>query len=96
MPAFFELLDKALLGYLVLSVGMVVMAVYSYSYFYQGSRSIYLMRRLPNRFELPRRCLTLPVAAILICMLAALGNGVLYYGIYRLLTPVECLPAGLW
>ena len=96
MPAFFELLDKSLFGYLVLSVGMVVMAVYSYGYFYRDSRSIYLMRGLPDRWELHRRCLPLPAVGILICTVTSLVNGMIYYGIYRLFTPVECLPAGLW
>ena len=96
MPAFFRLLDKSLLGYLVVAVGMLAMAGYSYGYFYQGSRSIYLMRRLPDRWELLRRCLTVPTVAILICCVTGLMNGLLYYGIYRIFTPSACLPVGLW
>lgn len=96
MPPFFELLDKALLGYLVLAVGMAVMAGYSYLYFYRDSRSIYLMRRLPDGKELPRRCLTLPAAGGAVCAAAAGLTGLIYYGIYVCFTPPACLPAGLW
>lgn len=96
MVPFFQLLDKALLGYLVVAVGMLAMAGYSYSYFYQGSRSIYLMRRLPDFWELPRRCLVVPGVGILICGGLALLNLALYYGIYIFFTPVECLPGVLW
>lgn len=96
MTPFFRLLDKSLLGYLIVAVGMLAMAGYSYSYFYQGSRSIYLMRRLPDRWELPRRCLALPGIGILLCVILALLNGWLYYGIYVFFTPPECLPGVLW
>ena len=96
MIPFFQLLDKSLFGYLVVAMGMLAMAGYSYSYFYRGSRSIYLMRRLPDVRELPRRCLVVPGVGILICGVSALLNGALYYGIYIFFTPVECLPGVLW
>ena len=56
-----ELLDQVMV---VLLLGMALtipLACYHYAYHYLGSRSIYLMRRLPNGWELWRRCLTVPV-----------------------------------
>lgn len=62
--------------------------------FYRGSKSIYLMRRLPDRWELPRRCAALPLLAlaaglVLTALLICLCN-LLYFRA----TPQQCLPAG--
>ncbi len=49
----------------------------NYMTFYRESKSIYLMRRIPDRWELPRRCAAVPLiglaaglilTAILICL----------------------------
>ena len=59
--------------------------------FLRGSRSDYLLRRLPDRRELARRAYALP----LLLILATLGTMVLalavYYAVYLALTPPECL-----
>lgn len=66
--------------------------VSAYRYHKKGSKSIYLMRRLPDRWELHRRCWGLPVvcwagsAALMGVLLA------LYFVIYLVFTPAECLP----
>lgn len=71
---------------------ILAVAVYLYLYFYRTSRSIYTMKRLPDRWELPRRCLTLPVGALLMAaVLTAALTGV-YYLIWRFCTPAACLP----
>ncbi len=96
MPDFFPLLGNALYGFLILSLCMLGFIVYHYAYHRQGSRSIYLMRRLPNRFELHRRCLTLPLLAALLSLLFALLLILLCYAIYMLATPRECLTPHQW
>ena len=71
---------------------ILAVAVYLYLYHFRTSRSIYTMKRLPNRWELPRRCLTLPVGALLTAaVLTAALTGV-YYLIWRFGTPAACLP----
>ena len=83
-------------GLVLIAVSMPFLALYFYSWHYQGSKSIYTMRRLPKRGELLRRCLTLP------CITAALSLAVIpvlstvYYGFYVLVTPAGHLPAGQW
>ncbi len=57
-----------------------------------GSRSIYLMRRLPNRWELWRRCLTAPLAILAADFLFAFALQGIYYLIYYFRTPAVCLP----
>lgn len=64
----------------------------NYRSHYMDSRSIYTMRRLPNRWELHRRCWTVPILAALAgAVLMGLLAG-LYYWMYLALTPDGCLP----
>ena len=73
-------------------VELVFTVVYFYFYHYQDSRSIYTMKRLPDRWELWRRCLTLPFWTVIISgVLVLLLTGV-YYLIYLKCTPAGCLP----
>lgn len=96
MPDFITLLDRYWAGFAVLAVCMLALMVYHYVYHWQGSKSIYLMRRLPNRGELHRRCLVLPLLAILLCILAAIILLLLFYGVYMAFTPNECLMPHQW
>jgi uncharacterized membrane protein YqhA len=83
-------------GFLILALCMLALIVYHYAYHYQGSKSIYLMKRLPNRWEMHRRCITLPLLAALICLIAAIAFLLIYFGIYMVFTPKECLTLGQW
>lgn len=56
-PAFF--------AFPLLMLAGLALAGYNWACFRRGSRSIYLMRRLPDRWELARRCLTIPLVLIL-------------------------------
>ena len=78
------------------SLCLVLLAAYHYAYHRQGSKSIYLMRRLPSKLELHRRCLTLPIAGILIALLTAFLLLLIYYAVYMNVTPAECLMPGQW
>ncbi len=96
MAPFGELLGTSLAGFVVLALVMLCFVLYHYAYFRQGSRSVYLMKRLPQRGEYLRRIWTVPV----LLALAALLLGVLFGGIYLLYylhrTPQECLPEQIW
>ena len=92
MPEFSILLGDALIGFLLVAIGMLAFGVYHYLYHCQDAKSIYLMRRLPNKWELHRRCLTIPVTAVMCCGLTALLLLGVYYGIYVYFTPKICLP----
>jgi len=96
MQDFDFLLDKALWGFFLLCFCLVLLAAYHYAYHRQGSKSIYLMRRLPSKLELHRRCLTLPIAGILIALLTAFLLLLIYYAVYMNVTPAECLMPGQW
>ena len=79
--------------FLVLALGQGVLAAAHYLWHYQGGRSIYRMRTLPQRFELARRCLSAPAAALGRCVLAAVAVAVLCALYYRVFTPAGLLPA---
>lgn len=96
MANFCDLMDGLLLGFVVLALSMAGVAVYHYIYHYQGSRSIYVMRRLRSRWELPRRCLAMPVMGAVSSGLIAFVLVLLYFGVYILFTPKACLQPGQW
>lgn len=65
-------------------------------YHIQKSKSIYLMRRLPDRWELTRRCWSL---TLMMVGLALVTYGLLLgvsWGLYVLFTPPECMTEGQW
>jgi len=74
----------------------IIAAVSHYAYYHNGSKSIYLMRRLPNRFELHRQCLLMPLIYALVFVLAAAAMLLICYAIYMGLTPEACLTPNQW
>lgn len=96
MVDFAQLIDKALVGFLALSLCMLALIVYHYAYYHRGSKSIYLMRRLPDSTLLHRQCLTLPLGAIALCLISAALLLLIYYVIYMAFTPEICLTPGQW
>ena len=96
MPDFAELMDGTLLVFLAIALTMMGLVIYHYIYHRLDTKSYYVMRRLPNRWELHLRCLTLPMTGLLICGAAALIMITIYYWIYMGCTPEECLMPGQW
>ena len=96
MPDFAELMDGTLLVFLAIALTMMGLVIYHYIYHRLDTKSYYVMRRLPSRWELHRRCLTLPMIGLLICGAAVLIMTLIYYWIYMGCTPEECLMPGQW
>ena len=74
----------------------LVFLLWHYAYHYQGSRSVYLMRRLPDRWEYHRRCLAIPAATVAATAVLLAGSLALFYGAYMLFTPAACVVPGQW
>lgn len=91
-----ELLVQAMAVLLLGMVLTVPLACYHYAYHYLGSRSIYVMRRLPDRWEVWRRCLTVPVALAALLLVVIELLTFLYFLSFLLLTPAPCLPQEPW
>ena len=66
VPPFSHLLYGPLLCFLALALSLAGVAVYHFLCHYQGGRSIYRMRLLPQFGELWRRCLSAPALALLL------------------------------
>ena len=95
MAEFTEVLSGYLLGFVFLAVIMLTFTVFRYSYYRQGSRSIYLMKRLPRKNEIHKRALPSPITASCSCLIYAIILRALYFVLYVILTPNKCLPASV-
>lgn len=96
MPPFFRLLGGSLAGFGVVALLMLFFAATYRLYYQQGARTIYLVRRLPDRGFFHRSCWALPVLGAAVCGLAAALTLLLYLVVYLWLTPEQLLPGYLW
>lgn len=89
---FGDILAGSMLFFVPLILTVLTAGVVHYLYYSQGSRTILLIRRLPDRKYLWKTCGLGPVIGMAICLVtmgALLG---LYYWIYVTVTPAVCLP----
>lgn len=70
---------------------LAAMPLYHY-YYYCDTRSIYVMRRLPRRGITFKSCVQGPALGVVIVLATAVLLYLLYYGIYCLGVPAECMP----
>lgn len=89
---FYDLFSIYFAGFLIVSAVMLCFIVYHYTYYRQGSMSIYLMKRLPRKSEFHKRAITVPCLAVLATFAVAAVAIVFYFLIYILATPKDCLP----
>lgn len=93
MLPFWQTMEPALVLMALFALGTLLSATVLYASYYQGGRSIYLMRRLPDGGRtLRRQVWTVPLLWA-VCA-AALGAAVLglCYLVWRCITPDQCLP----
>lgn len=96
MPDFVVILGHALTGFWITATVMLSLIAVHYGYHHQGSKSVYLMRRLPDRWERHRRCLTLPILAALLALACGFVMLHLYFLLYMSVTPEQCLTPCQW
>ena len=82
-----ELMDGCFSLLPVGAAGALAFSVYNYIYLYQGSKSIYTLKRLPKKGELFKRIVALPVASAVLFILTGTLLMFIYYGAYMLFTP---------
>ena len=87
MLPFWDIAKDGYRGFLVMAFVLLWLAWYHYRYHHQKSKSIYLMKRLPAKNELRKRCLTLPVTAAVVTAVTAAALTVIYYVCYIKMTP---------
>lgn len=93
---FSVVLGDSLICFKVFCVFLLGVVLWHYLYYRQGSKSIYVMKRLPNRWEIHKRAWTLPLLAIVVTLAAAFVVLLLYYWIYMVATPEQCIAPGQW
>ena len=91
---FFE--PNSLAGFFMVVICMAAFMMVHYAYHFQESKSIYLMKRLPNRRELYRRCFTLPLVGMGISLISAFVFLLIGYAVYQNVTPPECMVGDQW
>lgn len=96
MPEFHYLMGSAMLGVWVTILTLAVCIILNYHSFHQGSKSIYLMKRLPDPMELHRRCMLLPALGMAGCLALRELLVIVYFAVYILVTPEGCLPPDQW
>ena len=85
--------------YLIFGLAMlwcVANVIFRYLYYYQGSKSIYLMRRLPARQELHRSCLVRPLQRMALCLGILMLILLISYAFYMENTPAQWLRPDQW
>ena len=92
----YQTLDPTVLMIRIIAALMVIAllsAVMLYSSYYQGSRSIYLMRRLPDgKRTLRRQVWSAPLRTAMLLIAAGMVLIGIFYLLWRFVTPEPCLP----
>lgn len=96
MTGFGVLHDGSMLGFKFFAAWCTAFIIHYYTYYRQGSKSIYLMKRLPNRFEMHRRAITVPILMCVTFFIMSALTTLVYFGLYLLITPNECIWPGQW
>ena len=97
MPDFINVLGGSLrILFILAALAFIITSTIHYVYYHTGSKSIYLMRRLPNRYEQHRRHLLFSLIYALIFVLAAAILLLIYYSVYINNTPEACLTPNQW
>ena len=96
MPDFVYIFSDSLMLFNILALAMLGFIIYFYAYYYRGSKSIYTMRRLPNRWEIHKRSIVLPLLAVITVLAAAFVMVMICFGLYMIFTPDQCLTPDQW
>ncbi len=81
------------LFFLVLGIYLLLELVMHYLYYFRGSKSILTVRRMRHgKAFLWRTCVAGPALGLLLTAASILLLLLIYYGIYMIFTPAQCLP----
>lgn len=92
MPPFSQLLGRWFwAGFTLYLLFMAGLVVHHYQLHRSGSKSIYLMKRIGNPWELRRRCWTFPLVGTVMGLLLLVALLLGYHQLYRNTTPPQFL-----
>lgn len=96
MEHFYDLTHGVFYGFFVVMFVSLCFIILRYSFHWQGTKSIYTMKRLPKKSELSKRCVILPLVLVFILILFILLLAAFYLAVYFIFTPKQCLyPFGM-
>ena len=91
MPLFSELLGNAFFGFTVMLILMAALVLLHYASLNGISKSIYVMKRLPQRSAVIRYVCGMPVLGAALIIACAAAILLIYWLIYRFATPLAWL-----
>lgn len=91
MPGFTVLLDDSLGGFVFGILFLLMVIVWHYTYYRKESRSIYVMKRIGNRRLLMKTYLGTASVYGAFLIITGLLLLLVYYGIYKFMTPIQCM-----
>lgn len=86
IPVFPKLLGNSLAGFVVMIIAMALLCIVHWHMHYKDSKSIYLLKRLPDKLELLRRTAGLPIAGAALSIILALILFAVYFAVFNLYT----------
>ena len=92
LPDFEEITSGSFGMMIPIALLCIYMIIRNYLYFYGKGNVSYLMKRVPDRWELHKRCLTYPLAIILTGMVLCILLFLYFVIIYR--TSIRSCPSG--
>lgn len=96
VPPYPQVLGNALLGFGLVALCLILLPIGHFLWHRWGARSDYLMRRLPRRQELAKRCVTGSALLLVITALTGLVMFGLLFLWYQAATPAGHLPPDMW
>lgn len=90
--SFTDLVSAYWWWYLPWVIGLAVNIVLHYTYYYRGTKSIYVMRRLRRPCVVLKSCVKAPALQLVAGLVVALLWYFVCFGIYLLVMPGECNP----
>lgn len=96
VPPYPQIFGNALLGFGLVALCLILLPIGHFLWHRWGARSDYLMRRLPRRQELAKRCVTGSALLLVITVLMGLVMFGLLFLWYQAATPAGHLPPDVW
>lgn len=89
MPYFYEIVRGRFLFFWVIVLFNITFGIANYMSFSKETKSIYVMKRIPDPKEMFRRSFALPLGGIAVALISAIILLIIFYLVYRYLPPAD-------
>lgn len=95
MESFVSILGLSFNAVPLTFIGCIIgLGIYNWGHHYKHSNSVYLMKRLPNKYEYFRRVMTIPIVSGLLLLVIVFVLLVIYYNAYITKSPEGSVASG--